>query len=102
MTTIDRAFGGNQSFCAVFAKACESPFGSGWAWFVAVGGRLEIRKTSDAETPLTDEDAAPLRCMDVWEHAYSLDARNGRAKHIAAFINHVINWEFANQSLCRP
>jgi len=69
---------------------------------VAVGGRLEIRKTSDAEAPLTDEDAAPLLCMDVWEHAYSLDARKCRAKHIAAFINHVINLEFDNQCLCRP
>lgn len=41
-------------------------FGSGWAWLVVDNGKLAIKKTPNAETPLTT-GAKPILVMDVWE-----------------------------------
>ena len=33
--------------------------------------------------------------IDVWEHAYYIDYRNARPKFIEAFLEKLVNWEFA-------
>ena len=87
-------FGGIDGFRQAFAAAGAGQFGSGWAWLVAAGGKLEVRQTPNAHTPLTDKGATPLLTMDVWEHAYYLDYQNKRAAYIEAFLNKLVNWEF--------
>ena len=96
---IKDAFGGIDGFREEFTAAGAAQFGSGWAWLILKDGKLEITKTANAETPLTDEDATPLLTMDVWEHAYYLDYQNKRPAYIGAFIDHLINWDFANENL---
>jgi len=64
-----------------------------------VNGKLEVRKTLNAETPLTEAGVTPLVTMDVWEHAYYLDFQNARPKYIEAFLDSLINWDFVNQNL---
>lgn len=92
---IDRDFGSYDAFKTAFAEAGATQFGSGWAWLVAVDGKLEIRKTLNAETPLTETGVTPLLTMDVWEHAYYVDFRNRRPDYIATFLDSLVNWEFA-------
>jgi superoxide dismutase, Fe-Mn family len=41
----------------------------------------------------------PILTTDVWEHAYYLDYQNRRADYVKAFIEHLINWNFAEQNL---
>jgi superoxide dismutase, Fe-Mn family len=96
---IKQAFGDYEGFKKAFAEAGATQFGSGWAWLVLVGGKLEVRKTPNGETPLTDPAATPLLTMDVWEHAYYLDFMNARPKYIETFLNELVNWDFANQNL---
>ncbi len=96
---IDKSFGGYDNFREAFADAGKSRFGSGWAWLVAKGDKLDVLNTSNAETPLTDDGVTPLLTMDVWEHAYYLDYQNARAKYVEAFLDHLVNWEFANSNL---
>jgi superoxide dismutase, Fe-Mn family len=92
---IGRDFGGVSEFRAAFAKAAAAEFGSGWAWLVAgAGGTLKIAATNDADTPIVRGER-PLLTIDVWEHAYYLDYQNRRPDYIAAWLDNLINWEFA-------
>ena len=90
--------GGYDKFKARFIKAGATQFGSGWAWLVLNKGKLEITKTQNARNPMT-RGAVPLLTMDVWEHAYYLDFQNRRPDYMTAFVDHLINWDFANQNL---
>ncbi len=96
---IDDAFGSYDKFKDEFAAAGATQFGSGWAWLVAKDGKLEVRKTPNAETPLTDAGVTPLLTMDVWEHAYYLDFQNKRPAYIESFLDNLVNWDFANENL---
>lgn len=96
---IERDFGSYDAFAEQFKSAGGTQFGSGWAWLVLKDGKLDIRKTPNAQTPVTDVDCTPLLTMDVWEHAYYLDYQNSRPNYMAAFLNALVNWDFANQNL---
>lgn len=96
---INADFGSYEKFAEEFKAAGGGQFGSGWAWLVLKGGKLEIRKTPNAETPLTEAGVTPLLTMDVWEHAYYLDYQNSRPNYMTAFLDNLVNWDFANQNL---
>jgi len=96
---IDDAFGGYDGFKEAFATAGATQFGSGWAWLVAKDGKVEVTKTPNAETPVTQPGVTPLLTMDVWEHAYYLDYQNKRPAYIETFLDKLVNWDFANQNL---
>jgi superoxide dismutase, Fe-Mn family len=95
---INESFGSYDEFRKQFADAGATQFGSGWAWLVKDGGKLKVVKTPNAETPLTTS-ATPVLTMDVWEHAYYIDFRNARPKYIDTFLDHLVNWDFANKNL---
>lgn len=98
---IDDAFGDFDSFKKAFSDAGATQFGSGWAWLVAKGGKLEVRKTPNAETPLTEKGVTPLLTMDVWEHAYYLDYQNKRPDYIASFLDNLVNWDFVAENFAK-
>jgi Fe-Mn family superoxide dismutase len=95
---IRQSFGSYQKFVEAFSNAAATQFGSGWAWLVSDGVKLQVLKTSNAETPLTTS-AKPLLTIDVWEHAYYLDYQNRRADYIKAFVDKLLNWDFAEKNL---
>ena len=95
---IDASFGSYDKFAEEFKAAGAGQFGSGWAWLVKNGDKLEVRKTLNAENPITD-GVTPLLTMDVWEHAYYLDYQNRRPDYIGDFLDKLVNWDFANQNL---
>ncbi|MEM9458215.1 MAG: superoxide dismutase [Myxococcota bacterium] len=96
---IAKNFGGLGEFKEAFTTAAAGRFGSGWAWLVKNSdGSLAITSTANAGNPLTD-DQLPILTLDVWEHAYYVDYRNARPKFIGAYLDHLVNWDFANQNL---
>lgn len=95
---IIKKFGDFENFKAEFTKSAVSNFGAGWTWLVLnKSGDLEIKNTSNAQTPIT-ADLKPLITVDVWEHAYYIDYRNERPKFINSFWS-LVNWDFANNNL---
>ena len=95
---IDASFGSYAKFKEEFSNAALTLFGSGWTWLVDNGGKLEIVQTFNADTPITGS-AKPLMTLDVWEHAYYIDHQNRRPDFIAAFLDHLVNWDFAAKNL---
>jgi len=89
---IDKTFGSFDKFKEQFAAAATTRFGSGWAWLIKNGDKLEIYSTANQDSPLM-EGKFPILGLDVWEHAYYLKYQNRRPEYIAAFWN-VINWDF--------
>ena len=98
---IDSDLGGYDKFVELFSQAGATQFGSGWAWLVLENGKLAVKKTPNAETPVTHEGVTPLLTMDVWEHAYYLDFQNRRPDYIKTFLEHLVNWDFANENLAK-
>ena len=95
LAALERDFGSLDAFNAEFAAAAVGNFASGWTWLVSDAGGLSIVNTDDADTPLRHGRRA-LLTIDVWEHAYYLDYQNARAAYVDAFVEHLINWEFAS------
>ncbi len=92
---LNTAFGSFAAFKEQFAKAATTRFGSGWAWLISNGGKLEITSTPNQDTPLM-EGRTPLLGLDVWEHAYYLKYQNRRPDYIAAWWN-AVNWNAVSE-----
>jgi superoxide dismutase, Fe-Mn family len=96
---IKRDFGGFAQFKEKFETAGKTRFGSGWAWLVKRGDKLEVISTANQDSPLM-EGAFPVIGLDVWEHAYYLKYQNRRPDYIAAWWN-VVNWKVADERFGR-
>ncbi len=91
-------FGSFEKFVEEFKNAGATQFGSGWAWLVLNGDKLQVTKTPNAGNPLT-EGMKPILVADVWEHAYYLDYQNRRPDYLTAFVDKLVNWDFVNSCL---
>ena len=92
---IASTFGSFDKFKELFAAAGAGRFGSGWAWLVKNGDKLEITSTPNQDNPIS-EGKYPVIGLDVWEHAYYLKYQNKRPDYIAAWWN-VVNWQEAEK-----
>jgi Fe-Mn family superoxide dismutase len=97
---IDADFGGHQRFGELFKAAAMGVFGSGWVWLVDAGGRLEIKPTANADTPIA-HGGQPLLVLDVWEHAYYLDYQSRRLAYVEGAVDLLLDWEFAERNFAR-
>ena len=98
-SAIERDFGDFARFHGAFSEAAAGQFGSGWTWLVAgKDGKLKIVATDNADTPLA-HDERPLLTIDLWEHAYYLDYQNRRADYVAAWLDKLADWSFAERNL---
>ena len=94
LKAIESDLGGYDKMRADFMNAGATQFGSGWCWLAVKDGKLEVMKTPNGENPLV-HDASPILGCDVWEHSYYIDYRNARPKYLEAFVDSLVNWEYA-------
>jgi Fe-Mn family superoxide dismutase len=87
---INSTFGGFAAFKEKFNAAAATRFGSGWAWLVHSGGKIDVISTANQDSPVM-EGKFPVMGLDVWEHAYYLKYQNRRPDYIGAWWN-VVNW----------
>lgn len=92
---IDETFGSFDKFTEAFNAVGVGRFGSGWAWLILSGGRLEIASTANQDNPMS-EGKTPILGCDVWEHAYYLKYQNRRPDYLAAWWS-VVNWNEAQK-----
>jgi Fe-Mn family superoxide dismutase len=92
-TAIDSTFGSFDKFKELFGAAATTRFGSGWAWLIKSGSKLEIASLPNQDPPALEGKFAVIG-LDVWEHAYYLKYQNRRPEYIAAWWN-VVNWAAA-------
>ncbi len=95
---IEHDFGGVDKMKEAFKAAAVGQFGSGWAWLVLDGDKLDVMKTPNGENPLMHGKKA-LFGVDVWEHAYYLDYRNRRPDYVQAWLDHLVNWQEVAKNL---
>ncbi len=62
---INSTFGSFDEFKEKFAAAAAGRFGSGWAWLVSNGGKLEIGSTPNQDTPLMGKAVAGIEGKPV-------------------------------------
>jgi len=91
-------FGSHERFTREMKSAAGAHFGSGWLWLVWRDGAPEIITTGNAGTPVVRGDTV-LLALDLWEHAYYLDYQNRRGAYVSAFLDELVNWDFANHAL---
>ena len=94
---IKSAFGDFEKFKTAVNQAGTTRFGSGWAWVIVNGGKLEVMSTPNQDNPLMEGKKAILG-IDVWEHAYYLKYQNRRPDYLGAWWN-VVNWNEVNRLL---
>lgn len=71
---INAAFGSYENFRTEFENAGNTAFGSGWAWLVWTPSGLVVSKTSNADTPVADENVKPLLTMvSYYQHVDTPD-----------------------------
>jgi Fe-Mn family superoxide dismutase len=95
---IEHDLGDDAAIAEAFADAAAAHFGSGWVWLVVSDGVVGIVTTHDADLPPV-HGRTPLLCCDLWEHAYYLDYHNRRADFVKTFLDHLVNWDFANANM---
>lgn len=96
---ITEDFGSYDAFKDQFSNAGATQFGSGWAWLIYKDGKLAVRQTPNGVNPLVEDGAHTILGLDVWEHAYYLDYQNLRPKYIAAWLENLVNWDYASDAL---
>ena len=84
-------FGSFDQFKEKFNAAGAARFGSGWAWLIKDGSKLEITSSPNQDNPIMDGKNAVMG-LDVWEHSYYLKYQNRRPEYMAAWWN-VVNWK---------
>ncbi|HEY7119874.1 MAG TPA: superoxide dismutase [Tepidisphaeraceae bacterium] len=97
--SINSTFQGFDNLKQQFTTAATGRFGSGWAWLVKRGQKLEVISTANQDSPIM-EGAFPVIGLDVWEHAYYLKYQNRRPDYITAWWN-VVNWKVAEDRFNR-
>lgn len=91
---------GNR-FRQAFLTEALKVFGSGYVWLVAdERGDVLLSHAQQAGNPMR-YGYAPLLNLDVWEHAYLLDYGADRKKYVTDFLNHLVNWRFAEANYAR-
>ena len=92
---IHGSFGSFDALKEKFGAAAASRFGSGWAWLLKSGSKLEITSSANQDSMLMEGKFAVIG-LDVWEHAYYLKYQNRRPEYVGAWWN-VVDWEAAEK-----
>ena len=95
------SWGSVEAFIKQFNQRTAAIQGSGWGWLV-----FNKRKSSLSFVTTANQDQysdvspyiVPIINIDIWEHAYYLDYKNGRPQYLDKMWT-IINWQKAEERL---
>ena len=87
------SFGSVEKFKQKFIDSAME-LGIGWVWLVKTSGKLDVVRTVYHDGLIATR-YQPLITIDVWEHAYYMDYGNNRKTYVENYLNHLVNWDFA-------
>ena len=90
---IEHRYGSIEAFKYDFSAKASAIFGSGWVWLLP---NLDITTTANQDSPIMNNQPAPILGLDVWEHAYYLDYENRRDEYCTQWWK-VANWQRAEE-----
>lgn len=101
LAAIQQEFGSFDQFVEKFSAMTVAIQGSGWGWlgYIKEKNRLVVTTTANQD-PLVTQGAIPLLGVDVWEHAYYLQYRNGRNEYVKN-IWRIVNWKDVSARLAK-
>ncbi|MBS0389482.1 MAG: superoxide dismutase [Proteobacteria bacterium] len=94
------SFGSHRDFVRACVLAAQRVHGSGWLWLTWEAEHLALLTTLNSDPPFL-VGANALLGLDLWEHAYYLDYQNRRSAYVTAFLEDLVDWNFANSNLRR-
>lgn len=99
LKAIEKDFGTFDKFKAHFIAASTAVESNGWGIlaYQPYGKKLTVLQAEKHQN-LSQMQAIPLLCIDVWEHAYYLKYRNKRKDYVTNFFN-IINWDTIERRL---
>lgn len=90
---IEKDFGSFDKFKSHFIAASTAVESNGWGILAYQPfGKKMVVLQAEKHQNLSQMQAIPLLCIDVWEHAYYLKYRNKRKDYVTNFFN-IINWD---------
>lgn len=93
---IDASFGSLDGLKTKMTETGMGLFGSGWVWLAkGTDGSLIVTPGANAGNPLR-EGKTPILTLDVWEHAFYIDYRNGKKSYLDALWE-IVNWREAER-----
>ena len=98
-TAIIHDFGSMNELKSKVIDKASHHFGSGWLWVVYKGGKMVVKTTPNAGTPLTVDGEHPLLVIDLWEHAwlYCPEYAADKLSYLEAVWKQ-LNWNFINDN----
>lgn len=92
---VEMMYGSVDHFRKAFRDAARDAFGSTWFWVSAdLGGNVVLSVGENADNPMR-HGYRPLLTCDLWEHAFFLDYPGKRSEYVDVFLDHLVNWQFA-------
>jgi Fe-Mn family superoxide dismutase len=95
---IFKCYGTYDHFVKRFVGEATRHYGSGWLWLVSCDRGLRIMTTPNSNSPLL-LGMPVILALDLWEHAYDIDYDSRRSDYVQAFLDDLVNWDFANINL---
>jgi Fe-Mn family superoxide dismutase len=94
---LEREFGSFERFKETVTEKATKHFASGWCWVILKNGKIMVKSTPNANTPLTSDGEVPLFTIDLWEHSHYLQYPADRPAYIKAIWS-ILNWNFINDN----
>lgn len=95
-----RTWANEDVFRETFMRTAMGLFGSGWIWLVCQGDHMDLVQAPNSDQPWQfGREGIAVLAFDVWEHAWQFTYGVDRAAYVAAYLDSLVDWGYAEAVL---